>query len=62
MKTLILSDIHANEPALRAVLQDCGDFDRLVFLGNLANFGPHPSQCVDTLQHYNPICIMEHMQ
>lgn len=58
MKTLILSDIHANFPALTAVLQDAGHFDRLVFLGDLANFGPHPGQCVDLLQQYDPICIM----
>ena len=57
MKTLILSDIHANEPALRAVLRDAGSFDRLIFLGDLANFGPHPSQCVDILKEYQPICI-----
>lgn len=58
MKTLILSDIHANEPALKAVLQDVGTFDRMVFLGDLANFGPHPALCVEILKRHNPICIM----
>jgi len=58
MKTLILSDIHANEPALKAVLRDAGSCDRIVFLGDLANFGPHPSQCVDILKQYSPICII----
>ena len=58
MKTLVLSDIHANEPALKAVLKDVGHYDRIVFLGDLANFGPHPAQCVDILKKLNPICIM----
>ncbi len=58
MKTLVLSDIHANEPALKAVLQDVGHYDRIVFLGDLANFGPHPIQCVEILKKLNPICIM----
>lgn len=58
MKTLVLSDIHANEPALRAVLQETGRCDRIVFLGDLANFGPHPSECVDLLMKFNPLCIM----
>lgn len=58
MKTLILSDIHANAPALIAVLKAALPCDRIVFLGDLANFGPHPSACVDLLQKHNPICII----
>ncbi len=58
MKTLILSDVHANEPALNAVLKAALPCDRIIFLGDLANFGPHPSECVDLLKKYNPICIM----
>ena len=58
MKTIILSDIHANEPALKAVLADAGHFDRLVFLGDLANFGPHPAQCVDILCRLAPLCVI----
>lgn len=58
MKTLIISDIHANEPALKAVLADALPCDRIVFLGDLANFGPHPVQCVEILKKLNPICIM----
>lgn len=58
MKTLVFSDIHANEPALNEVIQDAAHCDRIVFLGDLANFGPHPAQCVDTLKKLNPICIL----
>ena len=58
MRTLVLSDIHANEPALLTVLEAACEYDRLIFLGDLANFGPHPSECVDILMKCYPICIM----
>jgi len=58
MKTLVMSDIHANAPALKAVLKDALPCDRIIFLGDLANFGPHPRQCVEILKELNPICIM----
>lgn len=49
MKTLaILSDIHGNSGALRAVLADLdapGGSDYLVVLGDLAVFGPDPVAC-----------------
>lgn len=44
----ILSDIHANETALRAVLNDarlCGA-DRVVCLGDVVGYGPLPAACV----------------
>ena len=58
MKTLILADIHANLPAFKAVLDDAGSWDRLLFLGDLANFGPCPSECVDLLRSLDSINIM----
>ena len=58
MKTLVLADIHANYPALSAVLNDAPKFDQVLFLGDLANFGPHPSECVECLMSLNPLCIM----
>lgn len=58
MKTLVISDIHANQPALEAVLNAALPCDRIVFLGDLANFGPHPAECVQLLRQHNPICIL----
>lgn len=46
MKTLILSDIHANYPALKAVLEQDGSYDKLIFLGDVVDYGPHPKECV----------------
>ena len=52
MKYLVLSDIHASLYALQAVLADAKDYEQIIFLGDLANFGPHPSECVDLLREY----------
>lgn len=43
---LILSDVHGNWPALRAVLEAEPDADRILCLGDLVNFGPQPAECV----------------
>jgi predicted phosphodiesterase len=46
MKVLIISDIHANWPALRAILEKESDADQILCLGDLVNFGPQPAECV----------------
>ena len=44
---LILSDIHANQEALQAVLEDArGRYDRIVCLGDLAGYGAEPNQVI----------------
>lgn len=58
MKRLWLADVHANLPALRAVLQDVGDYDEVVFLGDITGFGPHPAECVDILMRINPRAVI----
>lgn len=46
MKVLIVSDIHANYPALQAVLENAGTYDKLIFLGDVVDYGPHPKECL----------------
>jgi putative phosphoesterase len=46
MKVLIVSDIHGNWPALAAVLKAEPQFDRVLCLGDLVNYGPMPVECV----------------
>lgn len=46
MKVLILSDIHANYPALQAILTKEGNYDKLIFLGDVVDYGPHPKECL----------------
>lgn len=59
MKTAILSDIHGNSPALRAVLADIrqAGCDRLVVLGDVIP-GVDPPGCLNLLMEWNKvICI-----
>jgi hypothetical protein len=52
MRIAILSDIHANLPALDAVMrhaQRCG-VDELWSLGDAIGYGPHPVECIQRLQ------------
>jgi len=46
MTILIVSDIHANWPALQAVLAAEPDVDQILCLGDLVNYGPQPADCV----------------
>ena len=50
MRLVILSDIHANVTALKAVLNDLdtiGEFDAYASLGDLVNYGPRPNEVID---------------
>ncbi|MEI7989862.1 MAG: metallophosphoesterase family protein [Chloroflexota bacterium] len=46
MKALVLSDIHANQPALEAVLADAKAFDTVWILGDLTGYGAAPNECI----------------
>ncbi len=50
MKTLIISDIHANYPALKAVLDKEGNYDKLIFLGDVVDYGPNPKECLNFIK------------
>lgn len=43
MKLLVISDIHANWPALRAIQEDA---DAVACLGDTVSYGPCPRECV----------------
>lgn len=58
MKIAVLSDIHGNAAALRAVLADIrkeGIRD-CVFLGDLIAKGPQPSEVLELLEEIHPLC------
>ena len=44
MRILLLSDIHANRPALEAIREE---FDVCLFLGDLVDYGVEPGPCID---------------
>ncbi len=51
MKFAILSDIHANLPALQVVLDHAAQHqvDQYIFIGDLVVYGPHPNECIEKL-------------
>ncbi len=59
MRVLVLSDIHSNLEALRAVLRDAGAVDATWCLGDLVGYGPQPNECVELLRQCEPnvLCI-----
>ncbi|MEP6495061.1 MAG: metallophosphoesterase family protein [bacterium] len=53
MRYALISDIHANLPALRAVLDDIarrGDVDATYHLGDLVGYAPWPNEVVDVIR------------
>lgn len=46
----LVSDIHANLPALEAVLADMPAVDALVHAGDVVGYGPWPGACIDRLR------------
>lgn len=50
MRTLIISDIHANLTALSTVLEDAKPYDRVWCLGDVVGYGPDPNECVERLR------------
>jgi len=50
VKVLVISDVHANLPALQAVLADAGSFDAVWCLGDLTGYGPEPNECISLMQ------------
>ncbi len=63
MKIAVISDIHANLPALEAVLADIGKQkpDQVYCLGDLVNFAPWPNEVIDLLRaHQIPTLCGNH--
>lgn len=52
MKTLIISDLHSNEPALRAVLRRTmrKGIARILCMGDFVGYGGQPNQVVDEIR------------
>jgi predicted phosphodiesterase len=59
MRILVLSDIHANYPALEAVLASAGTVDATWCLGDLVGYGPHPNECINRISSLsNLTCLL----
>jgi putative phosphoesterase len=59
MKLAFISDIHANLPALKAVLRDIQKrhIDDIYCLGDLVNFAGWDNEVIDVLKSHNISCI-----
>jgi putative phosphoesterase len=60
VRVALISDIHGNEIALRAVLADIGrvGVDEIVCLGDVATLGPRPRAVIEILRERGCACIM----
>jgi predicted phosphodiesterase len=60
MRYLVLSDVHANAPALAAVVQDARrrSFDEVVFLGDLVGYYPFPNDAIAMMRDLDPHTLL----
>ena len=51
MRYAVISDIHSNIQALKAVFRDIADqrIDRVISLGDVVGYGPNPTEVIDLL-------------
>ncbi|MEC8144050.1 MAG: metallophosphoesterase, partial [Pseudomonadota bacterium] len=54
MKVLVISDIHGNAEALRAVMRAEQDADESIFLGDAFLSGPQANETLELLGDLNP--------
>ncbi len=57
MRIAVLSDIHANLPALEAVLAALGPVDAVWHLGDVVGYGPHPDEVVARLRDVGAVGV-----
>ncbi len=57
MRYAVISDIHGNLAALRAVLGDIGSVDAVWCLGDMVGYGPDPNECVDLIRRHAAVCM-----
>ncbi|MBT5737455.1 MAG: metallophosphoesterase family protein [Planctomycetes bacterium] len=62
MRTAIISDIHANLPALETVLADIesAGVDRIFCLGDVIGYGPEPRECLQLSQKFEVNLLGNH--
>ncbi len=60
MRIAIISDIHGNETALKAVIKDIEDVgvDQIVCLGDIVTLGPLPLSTLHLIHDLNCACIL----
>lgn len=56
----VIADIHANAPALKAVLKFLkqNNIEDILVLGDIVGYGPHPNECVELLRHQEGLQVI----
>ena len=59
MRYAVISDVHANEAALRTVLMDAADAraDRMICLGDVLGYGPEPVSTLELAYRSMHVCL-----
>jgi len=57
MRVAIVSDIHSNHAAFRAVLAHAGNIDALWCLGDIVGYGPQPNECIALLREHDNLAV-----
>lgn len=57
MKIAIISDIHANIYGLKAVLNDGGNFDKIICAGDVTGYYPFVNEVIDELKKNNAFVV-----
>ena len=57
MRIGIISDIHGNLEALKAVLLELDDVERLICLGDIVGYGPDPEPCVEMIREKADVVV-----
>ncbi len=58
MRYALVSDIHGNLEALRAVLARLEPGDGLLCLGDVVGYGPQPNECVAAIRERASVCVL----
>ncbi|OVE83478.1 metallophosphoesterase family protein [Natronolimnobius baerhuensis] len=58
MQVGLISDVHGNRVALKAVLEDMPGVDRLLCAGDVVGYNPWPADCIDTLREREVPTVM----
>jgi predicted phosphodiesterase len=59
LRVAVISDVHGNLPALKAVLEQAGatGFDELWCLGDIVGYGARPRECLALVRERAAICL-----
>ena len=59
-RVALVSDVHGNLPAFKAVLEDAQDegVDEIWCLGDTVGYGPRPNECCRLVQERSTVCLV----